>query len=75
LPRGPLQVESQQLLEALLVAEVGGPAIGGGDGGIEALMGQVQPGGTLVVKVGEGAFLLLEFASFTAYLPVLPITA
>ena len=33
--------------------------VGGGDGGVEFLVGQVQPGRTLVVKVGEGALLEL----------------
>jgi len=43
----------------LVVGQIGGPAVGGGDGGVEFLVGQVQPGRTLVVKVGEGALLEL----------------
>jgi len=36
-----------------------GPAVGGEDGGVEFLMGEVEPGGALVVEVGEGP--LFEF--------------
>jgi hypothetical protein len=58
--RHPPQVEREQPLQNLLVAEVGRPAVGGGDGSVEAAVGQGEPGGTLVVQVRERA--LLEFA-------------
>lgn len=34
-----------------------GPAVGVEDGLVEFAVGQVEPGGTVVVEVGEGAFL------------------
>ena len=33
-----------------------GPAVGGEDGGVEFLVGQCEPGGALVVEIGERAF-------------------
>ena len=43
----------------LFVAEIGGPAVGGGDGGIQFLVREVKPRGAFVVKVRECALLEL----------------
>jgi hypothetical protein len=43
----------------LLVAQIGGEAVGGGNGGVEFLVGVVKPGGALVVEFCERA--ILEF--------------
>jgi hypothetical protein len=50
-----LPVQCQEAGEDIVVGEVGGPAVGGGHGGVEGGMGVGQPGGTLVVEIGEGA--------------------
>jgi hypothetical protein len=47
-----LLVEFEQPLQDGVVAEIGGPAVGGGDGGVEVAVGVVEPGGALVVEVG-----------------------
>jgi len=52
---GAGQVQREQVFEDLFVREIGRPAIGGGDGGIQFLVRQIEPGGALVVKVREGA--------------------
>ena len=49
-------VEGEETGEYLLGGEVGGPAVGGEDGFVEGAVGVGEPGGTLVVEVGEGAF-------------------
>ena len=49
-------VEGEEMGEYLLGGEVGGPAVGGEDGFVEGAVGVGEPGGTLVVEVGEGAF-------------------
>jgi hypothetical protein len=51
----PLKVERQQPREDFVVGKVGGPVVGGGDGGVEALVGEVEPGGAGVVELGERA--------------------
>src|SRR5688572_345649 len=53
---GACKVEGQQPFENLFVAEVVGPAIGGEYGVVKPFVGQVEPGGALVVEVGEGTF-------------------
>ncbi len=56
----PFQVQRQQAAEDFVVGHFGGvvgPAVGGGDGGVERLVGEVQPGGAGVVEVGQGALL------------------
>ena len=47
-------VEGEGVGEDLLGVEVGRPAVGGEDGFIQGAVGVVEPGGTLVVEVGEG---------------------
>jgi hypothetical protein len=55
--RSALLVELKEPREDLVVRKVGRPAIGGGDGGVELAVGVVEPGGALVVEIGEGALL------------------
>ena len=50
---GPLQVQQQEPLQDLLVGQVMRPAVGIEHGLIELLVRHVQPGGTLVVEIGE----------------------
>ncbi|MDZ4821148.1 MAG: hypothetical protein SGJ20_19480 [Planctomycetota bacterium] len=57
--RGPRQIQFQQLGQDLLVCEIGRPAVGGADGFVEFAMGQVEPGGTLVLEIRQRP--LLEF--------------
>ena len=57
---GPFQVQRQQAAEDFVVGHFGGvvgPAVGGGDGLVERLVGEGQPGGAGVVEVGQGALL------------------
>ena len=54
---GAGEVEGEEVFEDLVVGEFGGPGVGGGDGGVEFLVGEVEAGGALVVEVGQGAFL------------------
>ena len=64
LPSRPFQIQRQQAAEDFFVGHVGGvvgPAVGGGDGLVELLVGEVQPGGAGVVEVGQGAFLEIGF--------------
>ncbi len=50
---GPGQVEREKASEQLLAVEVRGPAVGGQDGGIEALVGLREPRRAGVVEVGQ----------------------
>src|ERR1035441_7697543 len=50
-------VEGEESGEDLLGGEVGGPAVGGEGGFVEGAVGVREPGGALVVEVGQGAFL------------------
>jgi hypothetical protein len=50
-----LQIQRQQFLQNLFIRQVVLPAVGGEDGIVESFVCQFQPGGTLVVEVGEGA--------------------
>jgi len=61
---GAFEVEGEEALQDLGVGEVGGPAVGGEDGGVEGGVGVVEPGGSLVVQVGEGP--LVEFGGIEA---------
>ena len=56
---GALQVEGEQFGQEFIIAERRRPAVGGEDGGVELLVGEVEPGGALVVEVGESP--LFEF--------------
>ena len=49
------KVQGEQPLQILFIAQISGPAVGGGDGGVQFLVGQVQPGGVLVVEIREGS--------------------
>ena|ERR1017187_7556954 len=55
--RRSVQIQGQQLRQDVLVAHPRVPAVGGEDGGVELLMGQVEPGRPLVVEVRQRAFL------------------
>ncbi len=48
-------VQLQQAGKDFVSGEIGGPAVGGEDGGVEFSVGEVEPGGAQVVEVGEGA--------------------
>ena len=64
---GPGLVEREQALEDLLVGEVGGPAVGGGDRRVQFLVDVVEPGRALVVEVRERA--LLQFLGISPRRP------
>ena len=49
---GLREVKREQPRQDVLVAQIVGPAVGIQHGLVELAMGQVQPGGTLVVEVG-----------------------
>ena len=49
----PRQVQGQQALQDFGVAEAGGPAVGRSYGGVQGSVGVGQPGGALVVEVGQ----------------------
>ena len=40
----PLLIEGEQMFEHLLITQIGGPAIGGGHGGVEQLFVEIIPG-------------------------------
>ena len=48
-------VQGQEAFEDGFFGEVGGPAVGGGDGGVEFRVAGGEPGGADVVEFGEGA--------------------
>ena len=50
-----VEVEGEQVFEDLVVGEIGGPAVGVGDGVIEVGVGVGQPSGVGVVEAGEGS--------------------
>jgi hypothetical protein len=56
---GTLKVQGEEALQNLFIAQISGPAVCGGDGGVELLVREVQPGGALVVEVGERALFQL----------------
>ena len=57
--RGALQIKCQEPGEKVVVTQGNRPAVGSQDGGVEFLVGEVEPGGALVVEVGEGPLLEL----------------
>jgi hypothetical protein len=46
---GPLQIQPQQLLQNLFIAQIKVPAVRREDGLVEELVGEVELGGTLVI--------------------------
>ena len=52
---GAGEVQFEQAGKDFIFAHVSGPAVGGGDGGIERLMREGEPCGAFVVEVREGA--------------------
>ena len=52
---GALEVEGKQPFQDFSIGEVRRPTVSGVDGGIEFLVGELEPGRTLVVEVSEGA--------------------
>jgi hypothetical protein len=55
MPRRAFAVERQEPRQRLFFGEAGGPAIGGGDRGVEVAMRIVEPGRMLVVQIGQDA--------------------
>ena len=60
LRRGALEVERQQALQRVLGRDVLRPAVGGGDGAVERVVGVGEPARALVVEVGQRARLELR---------------
>jgi hypothetical protein len=56
---GAFKVPGEQFFQDLFVGQIGGLAVAGGNGGVQFLMGEIEPRGTLVVKFGKRA--LFEF--------------
>src|SRR5947208_15474412 len=56
---GTRQIERQQLRQRVLLRNVGRPAVGCGDGGIEVAVRIGEPLRALIVEVGERALLEL----------------
>ena len=56
-----MQVEGEEVFEDGCVGEIGGPAVGGGYGGVQRDVEVGEPGGTLVVEVGQGALFQFRF--------------
>ena len=50
-------VELEQAGEDFLIADIGRPTVGGKDGPVEFAVSVLQPRGTFVVEIGEGALL------------------
>ncbi len=50
---GPLEVECEQRSQEIVIAHVGVPAVGGEDPFVEFAVGQIEPGGTFVVEIGQ----------------------
>jgi hypothetical protein len=73
----PLQIQREQSLQDDFLGDLGGvfvvgPGVGGPDGAVEGGVAVLEPGGALIVEVGEGA--LLEFGLRRA-LGVEPVAA
>ena len=58
--RGVLEVQLQQRRQQVVVGHRGGPGVGGEDGFVEFFLGQIEPGGAVVVEVGERALFDLS---------------
>jgi len=62
----PFQIQRQQAAEDFFVGHFGGvvgPPVGGGDGLVEGLVGEVEPGRAGVVEVGQGALFEVGFVA------------
>jgi hypothetical protein len=59
---GSFPIQSKKFFEDLLAGQAGGPGVALGDGFVEFLVGEGEPGGALVVEVGEGPLLEEEGA-------------
>ena len=61
LPRpGPFEVEREQAGEGVVGGNVLGPAVGGGDGAVERVMGVGEPARALIVEIGQRALVELR---------------
>src|SRR6266516_2719491 len=56
---GAFKVQGEKLFENLFVAQLAGPAVGGGHGRVEFLVREIKPRGTLVVELRERALFEL----------------
>jgi hypothetical protein len=56
---GAFKIQSEQFFQNLFVRQIGWPAVGGGDGGIQFLVREIKPRGTFVVKFRERALFQL----------------
>jgi hypothetical protein len=54
---GAVEIEGEETRQRVFLGNVGRPAIGGGNRGVEVAMRVVEPSRTLVVELGQGAFL------------------
>ena len=54
---GAFEVEGEEGGEEVVVGHRWVPAVGGEDGGVEFFVGEGEPGGALVVEIGERALL------------------
>ena len=61
---GTRKVQGEEPLQNLFIAQISGPAVGGG---IEFLVRQVKPGGALVVEIRERALFQLGGAIGVAW--------
>jgi len=50
-------IQGEEVDEGVVVGEVRGEAVGGGDGGVEFGVGVLEPSGAGVIEVGQGALL------------------
>lgn len=65
--RGPswiAPIEGEQFGQELIIAQRHRSTVGGEDGGGEFLVGEVEPGGAMIVEIGEGQFFELLGAVF-----------
>lgn len=60
---GAQQIERQESFKDLLIGQVVRPGVGGEDGGIQFLMGEIESVGTEVVGGCEGALFAVSFGS------------
>ena len=53
--RRPLKIAREQPLQHLVIADLGRPAVGGEDGGVERCVEVGEPGGAFVVEIRQRA--------------------